>query len=188
MPNYCSNALTITGPNIESVLTAIKGDETFKEEVVIDDNDPLSALPYYKAHCKVLSKDGSTTTYINEHVVYLDAKKILPVPEGLSVEENHNWRVDHWGSKCVYPDRQSLERYLESATICFTTAWNPPYLLIQKLSAMFPSYKFTIKSSNPRPEKVTFENGHLTRYWAWSPTYKFDANGKRVQINKTEEI
>jgi hypothetical protein len=131
MPNYVSNGLTITGPNVEKVLSAIKGDNFY-------------------------DKDDKC-----EYTVYLDPEKIAPVPEGLDNEANHDWRVEHWGDKCVYPDRQTLEVESGEVTIYFTSAFTPPVELIETIARLFPENSFSLGFSGDHGTAVP-------ELWKWT--------------------
>ena len=155
MPNWCENELTITGPDVQKVLNAIRS-ESDEDARVLDFNQ---ILPYpkpfreldernqeYQEKYFAIDKDDP------ERQVRLDvlAAEYNVEPGTPWLKDGFNsggyeWCCEAWGTKWNAARAVLSLQKDGSARIDFDTAWSPPIPVIEKLSAMFPDHHFTLE-------------------------------------------
>lgn len=147
MPNYCSNKLTITGPNRTAVLDKIKG------EVFVEDGTAINGTPR------------------TEYVVHFDVNRITPRPKKVAESEGwEDWGYENWGCRNVYPDRQEHLVHENSDVITFSSPWDPPLYAIGALSIMFPDNTFLLETGGidvPRG-RTLYKGGKEVNSWPGS--------------------
>ena len=113
-------------------------------------------------------KYAFTSPTKDEKASFLDFEKILPEPAELRLAQHpgamdsnlYEWRCKNWGTKWNSWNDYNITG--EDNQIFFTTAWNPPVPIIEKLSSLCPGVQLTLFSVREADEVafiVTFLNG-----------------------------
>lgn len=87
--------------------------------------------------------------------VSLDFNKISKVPKKYSKNyfEEEKWKIENWGTKWNAMDINIIDN-----DYYFTTAWNPPLVLMKKLSKQFPKVEINIEWA----EETGYDIGYIT--------------------------
>lgn len=135
MPNYCENELNIRGSK-EVIAKFIE------KYMQVDLMGPLK------------STHGVFNGYSVMHM--LDFEKIKPTPlkeNGDIIDDWYNWRLSNWGTKWNCDgSAMSIKDYDENDLVLsmgFTTAWTPPYELMQYLSSIEPDIRIEMRYYEP---------------------------------------
>ena len=135
MPNWCYNKLYVSGPGLDIV--------SFKDVVKNALQDKIETEG---------NSDSDTFTFNVADKFPADLKR---------ESETESWRLCHWGTKwdaCGTRNDEVKEvisglelpwigKDASSLTYAFETAWNPPVIVLHKLSKMFPDLNFSISYS-----------------------------------------
>jgi hypothetical protein len=101
-----------------------------------------------------LNADGSKS-----HLTHLEeAQMAVKNIEQYGFKDWYDWASAHWGTKW---NAYCIETISENE-IVFTTAWGPPYPVLETLSLMFPSVKLEIEyevEGDPNCGVIEFANG-----------------------------
>ena len=123
MPNWCSNNLTITGPQVDV--------EAFKTKAV--------------GHSPWEEPEGEPDT-LNFH-------SLVPVPEEVLKAgyepAGHDWELANWGCKWGASDPEILDEWEGHVEYEFHTAWSPPIEFLQKVAVQWPSLVFVLAYEEP---------------------------------------
>ena len=176
MPNWCSNALTVSGPT--------KDADSF-HEAIQDENGHDLTLPHptpdvlvgttspppthenvdklrarrdageakaHDGHPGPLSENGSWVT--DEHLADMHAKADLSIAaqKETGFPDWYMWNIANWGTKWspdVHTVLVDIHEDQTSIRMVFDTAWAPPEVLIAKLSEMWPTLTFVLDYSEP---------------------------------------
>lgn len=111
MPNWVENVLVVDDSSktkLKEILIAISGEDFQFDE------DKCS----------------------NNNIRIIDFNRIIPVPVLIDEEsdESFDCRVDYWGTKW----NSTLNRFVSANQIFFLTAWDPPFIIIEKLGLTYP--------------------------------------------------
>lgn len=118
MPNYCSNRLTVSGPNHGQIVALWSGNE-------------------------ILPKiDPEPGTFSQK---YVDLARLLSVSSDAVTEEDarRSWRVEHWGTTWDV-ENVVVDSNEDQTVIRFWSAWSPPNPALRTLSGMYPDLHFTL--------------------------------------------
>jgi hypothetical protein len=89
-------------------------------------------------HCyNSLTITGKPETIQNLVDIEFDFEKLHPVPEEKK-EDWYEWNCEHWGTKWNRYDYTLHNQGEGGFEISFTTAWGPPYPLLEFLLEKFP--------------------------------------------------
>lgn len=138
MPNWCYNNLVVYG----------------------DENDIAEFIDYF------WSENGGFTL-----------SRIIPIPrqfEAVAEEASSqdtagalDWCREHWGTKWDACDvDMNLYRFdgFSIVNITFETAWNPPFLVLDKIAQQWPKLEFLFRAQmEPAAEEVPY----IAQYQAW---------------------
>lgn len=171
MPNWCSNSLTITGPDkdiVDFVKSAEGSTNRYNDYYTQDDWGNLDEI-----RVKALFQDGVMHQGSNSPLSF---HQICPVPEDilkLGYDEGvakkvanivgveypgyggYNWQIQNWGTKWQ-PEVYHNEYHSGFASYDFDTAWSPPLALILHASRRWPNLNFHISY---REEGMAYEGG-----------------------------
>ena len=124
MPNYCSNKLTITGPDTDV--------RSFKEK---------AAGP-----CPWLKPDETEVEVLNFH-------SLVPVPDEVLKAgyeaAGYDWEQENWGCKWGADETQILDEGGNCIIYEFYTAWSPPIEFLQKVAESYPKLQFILEYEEP---------------------------------------
>jgi hypothetical protein len=188
MPNWCGNALNISGPStdVESFVEAITTSEGEHDltlphpipDILLGTTAPPSTherVEELKAkreaggcqarpdHSGPLTESGSWVT--DEYL----AEQHANVDQGLQAfaetgyHDWYDWCVRNWGTKWP-PDVHTLAAEDGFIRMVFDTAWAPPDELVLKLSEKFPTLTFILDYSEPGMDfygAFAFVAGHI---------------------------
>lgn len=129
MPNWCSNDLTITGP--EKTVQTIASLIGLKEEKPEFDFNKVIAYP---------------SKFRDQDAVAEEARKNkdYTVKDGFN-SGGHDWCVNHWGTKWnVGSEIFNLSLEAKKVKVSFDTAWSPPEPVVKALAAQFPDCKLKL--------------------------------------------
>jgi Ferredoxin-like domain in Api92-like protein len=123
MPNWCSNKLTITGPEADV--------QAFKTKAI--------------GHSPWSEPEGDPDA-LNFH-------SLVPVPgEILKAgyeSAGHDWEMANWGCKWGASGPTILGEWEGHVDYEFYTAWSPPIELLKRLSVQWPSLVFVLAYEEP---------------------------------------
>jgi hypothetical protein len=123
MPNWCSNRLTITGPEADV--------QAFKTKAV-------GYSPWFKP-------EGDPDV-INFH-------SLVPVPEDVLKagygSAGYDWERENWGCKWGPSDPTILDEREGYVEYEFSTAWSPPGQFLQTVAAQWPALLFVLEYEEP---------------------------------------
>ena len=124
MPNYCSNKLTITGPDTDV--------RSFKEK---------AAGP-----CPWLKLDETEVEVLNFH-------SLVPVPDEVLKAgyeaAGYDWERENWGCKWGADEPQILDEGGNCLIYEFYTAWSPPIEFLEKVAVLWPVLQFVLEYEEP---------------------------------------
>lgn len=177
MPNWCYNALTVSGDP-----------EELKRFVKANMGLPAQYPPVYDKNGKYIEKP------VEETVPHFCFNAMVPTPkevlemgfcghEKISAEtkinaifgkaiaplDGYHWNIINWGTKWdIYHDNITEETLdwtegCDSIFIDFDTAWSPPTPWFETIVSKFPTLHFTLHYEEPGfffAADVTGENGH----------------------------
>jgi len=89
----------------------------------------------------------------------INSMDIFPIPEGLDDCQSREWRVTHWGTKCIiapednteameclkYKVKRNSNGQMLTMTVTFITAWTPPLIYFRDLQNLYPKLKFHLR-------------------------------------------
>jgi hypothetical protein len=155
MPNWCENELTITGPDVQKVLEAIRS-ESDEDARVLDFNQILPypkhfrelderSLQYQEQYLAVDRDDPERQARLDALAAEYSVEPGTPwLKDGFN-SGGYEWCCEVWGTKWnAVRALLSLQKD-GSVRIDFDTAWSPPIPVIEKLSAIFPEHQFTLE-------------------------------------------
>lgn len=124
MPNWCLNTLTVVGNDADLDL------------LLTTDRDPAPQTP------------GTGTGEPRP----FSLERLLPTPAAL-LESGawYEWRMEHWGTKWDLEDAR-VERAPGRVTVVSLSAWGPPLVAFQALSARHPALRFAVSYEEPLVE------------------------------------
>jgi hypothetical protein len=126
MPNWTSNKLVVKGP--------VKAIEFFKKCAEGEDDD-------------------------NGRPFVFSLQSLVPMPKGLEgtdcpnkdgLPEWYHWHIEYWGTKwdVCEPVLEKQTKSPASLTYRFNSAWCPPAIALETISALFPMLSFTLTYQN----------------------------------------
>ena len=120
MPNYCSNKLTVTGPDADV--------RSFKEK---------AAGP-----CPWLKPDETEVEVLNFH-------SLVPVPDEVLKAgyeaAGYDWERENWGCKWGADDAKLLDAWEAGVIYEFYSAWSPPIKFLQEVASAYPKLQFVLE-------------------------------------------
>jgi hypothetical protein len=93
---------------------------------------------------------------------FIDFEKIIPIPniDWYNSKDNwYKWNIQNWGTKWNSYDSKQLNN-----VIYFTTAYSSPFPIIEQLSKLYKTVKFTLiyfEESNDIQDIVVYKNGKI---------------------------
>ena len=129
MPNWCSNDITITGP--EKTVQTIASLVGLKEEKPSFDFNKVISYP---------------DKFREQDELAVEARKNgdYSFKDGYN-SGGYDWCVEHWGTKWnVGPEIFDLSLEAKKIKVSFDTAWSPPEPVIKALASQFPDCKFKL--------------------------------------------
>jgi hypothetical protein len=154
MPNHCFNSLNITGPvkDVTAFVALVSGGK-------LDAFDFNTVVPMPSELVGTIKGTGENDNpELNEQLV----KK-----HGFS--NWYDWCIANWGTKWGAYDvgewfhEGTCDGETATATITFTTAWEPPSNFLKRASVKFPALFFNIEFEieDGVIGDVSFENGEI---------------------------
>jgi Ferredoxin-like domain in Api92-like protein len=168
MPNWCNNHLSVQGPRINEVLSAIAGEngamdlqkiipmpEAFidteswtKEDVALScANDDLSRwedMPWVKSGEVTTTRQLAARHGFDFEEAMAYGKKLLHNMEEYGATTWYDWCCKNWGCKWNTRDSWVDEHFETSAAVMFYTPWGPPSPVIRALARKFPDHSFNL--------------------------------------------
>lgn len=157
MPNWTENELTITGPDVQRVLNAIRSETSDDEDARVLDFNHIIPYPqeyrdldlrnheYQEKFFAIQRDDPERQAKLEALAAEYGVEPGSPwLKDGFN-SGGYEWCCDHWGCKWNAV-RTVLTIHNEGcALIEFDTAWSPPVPVIEKLASMFPDHEFTME-------------------------------------------
>lgn len=163
MPNWCSNTLTVSGPqeDLRRFISAARGREHSYNNFY---NNPWEVFDEIR-----LTSILSTPPEDSEREVDLSFHRLYPVPadvrswpydDGVTAQvaqvtglkppemSGYYWENKHWGVKWGASDSH-LNDYGDSAEYTFDTAWGPPMEWIHYVANEWPTLGFSLAYEEP---------------------------------------
>lgn len=178
MPNWCYNKLYVSGPGLDIV--------SFKDAVKNALQDKIET----EGNC-----DSDTFTFNVADKFPADLKR---------ESETESWRLCHWGTKwdaCGTRNDEVKEvisglelpwigKDASSLTYAFETAWNPPVIVLHKLSKMFPNLNFSISYSLEEDEwkEDYYVQGHGNLYDELFAAHCMSIHGQKTYQDFMESL
>lgn len=143
MPNWCTNRLTIRGP--ESVVASVRSHVSGPSGGL--DFNSIIPMPAALKDIRTGSTeiDGTRFTHWREvesedgskKSVGLTADEIQALKQEYEAADWYDWSINHWGTKW---NVDGIEPTVEPTELdyIFDTAWSPPTAVIERLAALFP--------------------------------------------------
>lgn len=165
MPNWCSNNLTISGPDtdLDTILTKITVTELGRDALIFNTLFPMPELlegttsptpdsPEPHPNWAILLAEGTITQEWHDELV---AKNIKAYEDGQKAYQSigyfnwYDWQYQNWGVKWGDSNTRFTSDPSDSDDIrlMFDTPWGPPIKGITKISEQFPNCTFTISFS-----------------------------------------
>jgi len=165
MPNWCSNTLTVTGPE--------KDVKRFRDKARGPTQSYNGFAPHeverWPVHDDIRLKSMITTPPEPGDVVDLSFHALYPVPEdfrcfpyddtrarelGELVGEvrpygGYEWESKHWGCKWGGCDSELTSQGPDYLNYGFSTAWAPPIDFFDKVSQDWPNLTFSLEYEEP---------------------------------------
>lgn len=180
MPNWCSNRLTVTGPEEDLVRFVRKARGHTSSYNSIRDSETWEVFDDIRiASIVTMDPEPGKISDLSFHALCPVPVEIrrLPYDEGTAkrVAEiagvkfsgmgGHAWQVSNWGTK-----REPNIEYADVdnsgyAQYGFDTAWSPPETLIEKVSVDWPTLTFRLEYEEPGMNFAgccEYHNGELT--------------------------
>jgi len=157
MPNWTENELTITGPDIQKVLNAIRSVNPLDEDTQILDFDRIIPYPdefkaldlrnveYQGKFYAIDSDDPARQAKLETLGAEYGVEPGTPWLKDGYNSGGYDWCCDQWGTKWNASHPTLELRPDGSAFIAFDTAWSPPIPVIEKLAEMFPDHQFDLE-------------------------------------------
>jgi hypothetical protein len=124
MPNWCSNKLTITGPEADV--------RSLKEKAA--------------GHCPWLKPEETEVEVLNFH-------SFVPVPgEVLNAGDDSagdHWERENWGCKWGTVNSTILDEWPGCVIFKFDTAWSPPMEFLEAVAKQWPALQFVLAYEEP---------------------------------------
>ena len=165
MPNWCGNALGVTGPaeDIAKFVEAIRHPDGTPEDDNEWDLSRLAPMPKIlegtRSPCPTpesiasLREKADDPTWPHVTLEYVEADEVLMVKGHEAFLETgyqdwYSWCADTWGTKWC-PRVHTIEVEETAVSMVFDSAWAPPTGLIALGSATFPTLTFILEYSEP---------------------------------------
>lgn len=164
MPNWCSNMLTVTGPeeDLARFVRQAKGHTVSYNSIYDSENWEVFNDIRITSIASMNPEPGEVTD-LSFHALYPVPAEIrrLPYDEGVAkrVAEiagvkfsgmgGHAWQVSNWGTKWEPNIGHVDTENSDYAQYGFDTAWSPPEALIEKVSVDWPTLKFRLEYEEP---------------------------------------
>lgn len=167
MPNHVTNRLTIIGNEMD---VAIVMAEISNGENLID-FEKIAPMPNelmgVTSPVRIISKEefDKQEERINNNDL-TDVEKKFGVSRGITKEISdeytsrfgydnwYDWRYANWGTKW-----NAYDQYGDGNEIEFSTAWNTPYRVMERLSKKYPNVEFNVKYAD---EDFGYNTGEYT--------------------------
>lgn len=154
MPNWCNNKLTIVGPESElaSFVEAARG----------------YGQKYKKQAWEIEEAKRRAAAGIPEPELKLSPfcfHSLVPLADGLEFQPydpvGYNLEHEAWGVKWGDCDAALAVQETNRLVYTFDTAWSPPKLFLEKLSAKWPELRFALSFGEEYPTRgrLAFHNG-----------------------------
>ena len=179
MPNHITNVLKIEGAlgDISKCMDTIRGETIDLNRPFIIDFEKILPIP------ELIRHSGSGRTIIDGQMYdewyfeYGDGSNWVTKDRPFTPQEYvelakydqrnwYDWACANWGTKWNAYDQSILDDNLNEVSIQFNTAWASPTPVIEALSNMFPSLKFTLTYADEdlgsNTGRLKFANGILT--------------------------
>jgi len=169
MPNWCSNELTITGPekDLKKFKEFAQGKPYFdsiSSKEIIECLDANKFIPYPKKYKKqdelvyavnekedALRELAGYKTMDDYQQRFFDSKnprKDWNMKDGFN-SGGYDWTCQHWGSKWGFCEPQLMYQEKDELFYTFNSAWSPMCPVIAKMAKMFPMLSFEYKYIEP---------------------------------------
>jgi hypothetical protein len=170
VPNWASNTLTTTNPEIIAVLKDCR--ESANEDILgafVPVPEPLRGL--YNGFARL--PDGTKVTLWT----YGPGDEIIPVPaeqraewiELYGADNSYDWNIKNWGTKWdADGTRIEVAEDGSSASARFDTAWSPPLNWLATVVARHPEGETTLAFAEGGAcyfGVVAYRDGRLTDQW-----------------------
>lgn len=139
MTTFCKNKLTVFGPSkeIPEFVRAAEGREP--------------AWP-----------DATRPTYVEDFCFH----SLYPVPEDVIAagfdEAGYDWCSKFWGTKWGSVQSKIMNWQTNQVTYTYSTAWEPGFSFLKKLSARFPNLYFALSYAETPPRgRLLYKGGEL---------------------------
>jgi hypothetical protein len=168
MPNWCNNYLSIKGPRVHEVLSAIAGENgamdlekivpmpealketeaNFEEDFAMacakDDLSSYRDMPCVKSGEVATMRQLAARSRVDFENAVAYGKQLLQNLQQYGAATWYDWSCQNWG--CKWNTRDSwVDEHLEtSAIVVFYTPWGPPTFAIRALARKFPDHSFKI--------------------------------------------
>ena len=160
MPNHTGQLLTVTGDAF--IIEAMK---KFVHNDGVDlDHDTFFPVPEKLKHTshpvRIMTEDEIKQQWIEYHNLPENdwaKKQGYPISLGLTQEQSdalkaefcfdnwYDWTNNNYGTKWGIYDQGD---WTEGNTICFSSAWSPANLIIEKLSGIYPQLSFVLEAAD----------------------------------------
>jgi len=141
MPNWCQNALSVTGPREE--IDKLRG-KPFSAQAYLPMPEEFSSIHHGMIY--IDGKEYRRWREVNGENVPLGEFEERRLIKQYGSADWHDWAVKNWGTKWDLDD-QGIEEKGDGIAIYFKTAWSPPLPLVRTISSLFPSLKFHLTYS-----------------------------------------
>lgn len=172
MPNDCKNELQVSGPGVQQLLEAIRGDNAvidfqlivpmpqILQGTVCGNSTTYGRIALGRATSQevertlrrpwVVKAGVRTAEDLKTFLVTSFPDCIAAAKNSIAAEEEtgypdwYEWSLANWGTKWNAYQTFLVERQDEQATIGFCTAWSPPLPVIDELGHQWPTLSFVL--------------------------------------------
>lgn len=159
MPNWCENSLCVKGTK-EQLKLFIKKNMGYPVRYPPQfKGDKPESLPRRKYFCfnamvrtpkRVIKIGYDGGKKVSDELM----KKARETGEDVFPIDGYNWNIANWGTKWdIYHQEITRERITwngdEQISLCFDTAWNPPFRWFEKVVQAFPELEFEMSYWEP---------------------------------------
>jgi len=147
MPNYCSNALKVSGPGREAFIErAVKARELFQEFYPMPAALKGRNWYSYSRGQDYFMPESQTPEGTKDFIWGFPEDKdqwlYTPLMQQANIEKYgakdwYDWHCEYWGTKW-----DTSAQYIEPNLSLFSTAWSPPIPWMEKVSKDFPEAEF----------------------------------------------